>query len=438
MLQPVNVFWFRRDLRLQDNTGLFHALHSGLPVLPVFIFDRNILDELEDRADRRAGFIYHALETMKTELENLGYTLHAVYDTPLKAFEKLTEQYAVNAVFANHDYEPYATQRDEAIRKELFPKNIPFHTFKDQVIFEKSEVVKNDGTPYSVFTPYAKRWMATLKEEDLKSFNTPKVFRNFLQVNAGPFPSLKAMGFTSPTEFPETELSKELISRYHQTRDLPAIKGTTRVGVHLRFGTVSIRQLAARALEWNQNFLNELIWREFFMHLLWHFPRLVNESCKKEYEGIQWRNNEKEFGRWCKGETGYPIVDAGMRELNETGFMHNRVRMITASFLVKHLLIDWRWGEAYFAKKLLDYELSSNNGNWQWVAGCGCDAAPYFRIFSPEAQTKKFDPQLEYVRKWVPELESFSYPKPVVEQQFARERCLKAYKTALNTARQIS
>jgi len=431
MIEKVNVFWFRRDLRLNDNVALYHALCFKFPVLPIFIFDTNILCELEDKNDKRVSFIYQNLISIQKQLEASGSSLEIFHSTPLEAFEKIVDGYEVEAVFTNHDYEPYARQRDDLIEKFLSKKNIAFKSFKDQVIFEKSEVVKENGEPYQVFTPYSKKWKSILDQTDLQPFASEKLVKNFLQKKPQRFPSLKEIGFDNTTDFPKLPVDETIIKHYDQTRNTPSIRGTSHLGIHLRFGTISIRELVAKALALNEIFLNELIWREFFMQLLWHYPRLVNEACKREYDNIKWRNNDKEFEAWCVGKTGYPIVDAGMRELNETGFMHNRVRMITASFLVKHLLVDWRWGEAYFAKKLLDYELSSNNGNWQWVAGCGCDAAPYFRIFNPQTQTKKFDPDLKYIRKWIPELESFSYAKPIVDQQAARQRCLEAYKLAL-------
>ena len=431
MRERINVFWFRRDLRLTDNAGLFHALNHPLPVLGLFVFDTAILDELEDRNDRRVSFIYQHVRSIQRQLEQSGSSLKIFHSTPLQAFQKIIDQYEVQTVFTNEDYEPYARHSDELIESFLSKKGIAFKAFKDQVIFEKKDIAKQNGEPYQVFTPYSKKWQSRLTEEELKPFASGKLLKNFLKAKPAPFPSLEDIGFTESTGFPGLSVGEKTIGEYHRTRDIPSLHGTSRLGIHLRFGTISIRRVVATALELNQTFLNELIWREFFMQMLWHYPRLVNEACKKEYDQIHWRNKEEEYQAWCTGQTGYPIVDAGMRELNKTGFMHNRVRMITASFLVKDLLIDWRWGEAYFARKLLDYELASNNGNWQWVAGCGCDAAPYFRIFNPHTQAKKFDPELNYIRKWVPELESFSYPQPIVDHEAARERCLKAYKTAL-------
>ncbi len=400
--------------------------------MPVFIFDRHILDELDNKHDNRITFIHNALEDLQQQLVKKGATLDVRYGVPEKIFPELVQDYDVKAVYANHDTEPYAIERDRKVAEWLAGKDIRLHTYKDQVIFEKKEVVKDDGSPYTVFTPYSRRWKATLKPFYLKPYPVERYGKNFFSQRAIARPSLKDIGFAkSRLSFPPPAIDEALIRAYTANRDFPAREGTSRLSVHLRFGTISIRELAAVAQRLNQTFLNELIWREFYQMILWHFPQVVTGSFKPEYDKIRWRNNEKEFEAWCAGQTGYPIVDAGMRELNETGFMHNRVRMITASFLTKHLLIDWRWGEAYFARQLLDYELSSNNGGWQWAAGTGCDAAPYFRIFNPTLQTKKFDPGLKYIRRWVPELDQLDYPLPIVEHELARKRCLDAYKKAL-------
>ncbi len=432
MKEKISVFWFRRDLRLHDNHALFRALISGNPVLPVFIFDTEILDRLSTKTDARISFIYAEIQKIKTELEKLGSSLKIFYTKPSGAFRDLTDQYQIQSVFANKDYEPYAKERDNEVVELLEKKDIPFNLYKDQVIFEEKEVLKDDGTPYTVFTPYSKKWKQVFNETEIQYFPSEKIQENFIKTKPFSFPQLKELGFEkSSIEISPFEISEEIIRNYAENRDLPAIKGTTRLGVHLRFGTLSIRELTRKAMDWSETFLNELIWRNFFSTILWHFPQLVDKAFKPKYDFIQWRNNEKEFERWCNGETGYPMVDAGMRELNETGFMHNRVRMVTASFLTKHLLIDWRWGEAYFAEKLLDYELASNNGNWQWAAGTGCDAAPYFRIFNPESQQKKFDHKGDYIRKWIPETGTVKYPQPMVEHKFARERALKVYKVAL-------
>ncbi|HRG83782.1 MAG TPA: deoxyribodipyrimidine photo-lyase [Chitinophagaceae bacterium] len=432
MQSPVNICWFRRDLRLDDNAALYHALKEGLPVLPLFIFDRNILDELEDKSDRRVEFIHLALQDMQIELQKLDSTLDVRYGTPEEVFPQLLKDYQVNKVFTNHDYEPYAKTRDQRIGQFLQKNGVGFQTYKDQVILEKGEVLKDDGKPYTVFTPYSRKWKAVLTEFHLKPYPCRKYARHFLKQAPKPLIKLEAMGFkASGQSFPGKEWKGQTIRNYKEQRDIPAIPGTSRLSVHLRFGTISIRQLAAEAGGLNETFLNELIWRDFYQMILWHFPHVVGHAFKPEYDRIKWRNNEKEFAAWCAGNTGYPIVDAGMRELNSTGFMHNRVRMIVASFLTKHLLIDWRWGEAWFAKKLLDFDLASNNGGWQWAAGSGCDAAPYFRVFNPYLQTQKFDPDLKYVRHWVPEFEELTYPHPIVVHEQARKRCLETYAVAL-------
>lgn len=434
MKQPgtVNIFWFRRDLRLEDNAGLHHALKSEYPVQPVFIFDTNILDELEDKQDKRVVFIHQALQQLQEQLTRLGATLDVRKGSPDKVFSRLVEDYDIDTVFLNHDYEPYARKRDNDIYQLLKEKNIAVKGFKDQVIFEKEEVLKPDGKPYTIYTPYAKKWKSAVEDFHYKSYPVKKYFKNFYKQKPITLPAIKAIGFEEmDVVFPPTKIDKELIKDYDKTRNTPSIKGTSKLSVHLRFGTISIRKLAKVAATLNEKYLNELIWRDFYQMVLFHFPEVVQQSFKKEYDNIRWRNNEKEFEAWCRGQTGYPIVDAGMRELNETGFMHNRVRMITASFLTKHLLIDWRWGEAYFAKKLLDYDLASNNGGWQWAAGSGCDAAPYFRIFNPYIQTKKFDPQLKYIKKRVPEFESENYPAPIVAHDDARQRALEVYAKAV-------
>ena len=433
MAETINIFWFRRDLRLGDNAGLYHALKAGKPVLPVFIFDKHILDKLDNKADRRVEFIHTSLEAIQEKLLALGSSLSVFHDTPENSFKELLTKYTIEAVYTNHDYEPYAGARDKKIASLLKEKNIPFNTFKDQVIFEKDEVLKDDGKPYTVFTPYSRKWKAALKPFYLKQFPTKKYYSNFLQHKGKNIPSLKQLGFLGTEQpFPAKELKAELVKKYSKQRDFPGINGTSKLGVHLRFGTISIRQLAERATGLSETFLNELIWRDFYHMILWHFPQVgKGNSFKPAYDNIEWLTDKGEFEKWCKGQTGYPIVDAGMRELNETGFMHNRVRMVVASFLCKHLLLDWRLGEAYFAEKLLDFDLASNNGGWQWASGSGCDAAPYFRIFNPYLQTKKFDPHLDYIKRWVPEFQEFSYPKPIVDHEFARKRCLETYSKAL-------
>lgn len=424
----VTIFWFRRDLRLHDNAGLYHALKECKNVLPLFIFDTVILDKLEDKDDKRVEFIHQSLELVKKELEEMGSTLAVLYGNPVEIYKSLQPK----AVYTNHDYEPYARKRDKEIESQLSARGIAFKSFKDQVIFEKEEVVKDDGKPYTVFTPFSKKWKARLTATDYESYPTEKYSKNFLQTSPLPFPALKEIGFVPAGGiYPERKIKQSIIEHYHLQRNFPAIAGTTRLSVHLRFGTVSIRKLVQVALKKNETWLNELIWRDFYHMILWHFPNAATKAFKPAYDRIEWRNDPKEFKAWCDGKTGYPIVDAGMRELNETGFMHNRVRMIVASFLTKHLLIDWRWGEAYFAKKLLDFDLAANNGGWQWAASSGCDAAPYFRVFNPDLQTDKFDPKHEYIRQWVPEVGTKNYPTPLVDHKFARERVLKTYKEAL-------
>jgi deoxyribodipyrimidine photo-lyase len=428
MQEEINVFWFRRDLRLNDNIGLIEAMKSGKPILPIFIFDQNILKDI-NKNDARVSFIYNTLCKIDQILKQKFSSGIAMYHgDPLTVFENLIKMYSVSSVFTNHDYEPYAINRDQQINELLLNKNITFNTYKDQVIFEKNEIVKADGKPYLVYTPYMKKWKATFKK---KLTHQKSIYNfNFLKSNCLPKLDLNAIGFVpSNIRIEPLNLNTDLIQNYVLYRDYPAKKATSNLSPHLRFGTVSIREVVKQAK--NETFLNELIWREFFMQILWHFPQTITQSFKPQYDQIEWRNNEEEFKLWCEGKTGYPLVDAGMRQLNETGYLHNRVRMVVGSFLCKHLLIDWRWGEAYFAEKLNDYELSSNVGNWQWVAGTGVDAAPYFRIFNPTTQIQKFDKNLEYVSTWVNDFQDFNYPKPIVEHKFARERCLNAYKKAL-------
>jgi deoxyribodipyrimidine photo-lyase len=433
-LKPaVTIFWLRRDLRLEDNAGLYHALKSGNPVLPVFIFDRNILHLLDNKADRRVEFIHNNLIAIQERLKRFGSTLDVRHGAPAGVFRQLSEDYDIRAVYTNRDYEPYATGRDAEISSILNAAHIPFHSYKDQVIFEKNEVVKNDGSPYTIFTHYSRKWKTLLNSFYLSPYPAKRYFNNFLPHAPITIPSLRSIGFEASGEvFPASRIVSRLLIRYKQQRDYPGIQGTTHLGLHLRFGTISIRDLARKALELSDTFLNELIWREFYQAILWHFPQVGNGMAfKPAFDRIQWRNNEKEFEKWCAGRTGYPLVDAGMRELNATGFMHNRVRMVVASFLTKHLLIDWRWGEAYFAEKLLDFDLAANNGNWQWAAGCGCDAAPYFRVFNPALQAKKFDPEFQYIRQWVPEWQDLSYPPPIVNHEMARVRAIDAYNKAV-------
>jgi deoxyribodipyrimidine photo-lyase len=430
--QALTLFWFRRDLRLEDNNGLYQALKKNDPVLPIFIFDTNILDKLEERTDQRVQFIYEQIQLLKETLEKVGSTLLVCYGDPVAVYQQLASNLHLKAVYTNHDYEPYARHRDQAVAACLAASQIAFYSFKDQVIFEKKEVMKDDGTPYTVFTPYMKKWKALFREEMTYALDSSTLLYHCLQTSPLYLLSLQDIDFQPQHhDFPGKDIDLARIKKYDQQRDIPSILGTSRLSVHFRFGTLSIRAATRIAWEYNEVWLNELIWRNFYMMILWHFPHVAERSFKPVYDQVAWENNQEHFQAWCAGKTGYPIVDAGMRELNTTGYMHNRLRMITASFLTKHLLIDWRWGEAYFAKKLLDFELSSNNGGWQWAASSGCDAAPYFRIFNPHLQTQKFDPALNYVKKWIPELESSAYPPPIVVHSNARERALVAYKKAL-------
>lgn len=432
MKAQLSVFWFRRDLRLEDNIGLYNALKGEHPVLPIFIFDKTILNKLKNKNDLRVNFIHQSLHKLNKQLELLGSQLLVIHDTPFAAWKEIFSKFNIKNIYANEDYEPKAIKRDQSIKKMALEKNISFKLFKDQCIFHKSDVVKNNGTPYLVFTPYKNKWLAKLKPENYKSVLVKKYFKNFYPFKNFRIPNLKEIGFIHVNfNFGDGLISKNNIKCYDQTRDFPEMDTTSRIGHHLRFGTISIRKSVKTALQLNSVWLNELIWREFFMQIMNHFPHVINHAFKPKYENIQWRNNRSELLKWKQGKTGYPIVDAGMRELNKTGFMHNRVRMITASFLVKHLLIDWRIGEKYFAEKLLDYELSSNNGNWQWVAGTGCDAAPYFRIFNPDTQTKKFDTELLYIKKWVTELDTSHYPEPIVEHSYAYRRAIATYSRSL-------
>lgn len=433
MKESIVIHWFRRDLRLKDNAALYHALKSGKKVLPIFIFDRQILDKLQQR-DLRVVFIHQTLLTLKEELQSWGSDLQVFYGEAETVWKELLQQHTISAVFTNRDYEPYAIARDTKIRELLSDKQIALLDYKDHVIFEYNEVLKDDGKPYTVYTPYSKKWKALLDPFYYKAYPTETYFKNFLKFEASKMPELKEMGFVSIAfNFPASQSSRSIISNYHLNRDLPAINGTSRLSLHFRFGTISIREKVEKALAINEKYLNELIWRDFYIQIMANFPHAMKGAFKPAYDSIEWQNNETHFKAWCEGKTGYPIVDAGMRELNTTGFMHNRVRMIVASFLCKHLLIDWRWGEAYFAEKLLDFELASNNGGWQWAAGSGVDAAPYFRIFNPYLQTEKFDTKFEYIKRWVPEYGTSQYPKEIVEHTKARELCLEVYKRALKS-----
>ena len=431
-MQKISIFWFRRDLRLEDNTGLYYALQQEENVLPIFIFDTNILDKLSYKKDARVEFILDQLKSLSKELEEKGSSLLIKTGKPIEVYKQLLEQYEIQSVYTNRDYEPYAKERDQAVEKLLKDQGADFYSFKDQMIFEPGEVLNGSGEFYKVFTPYSRVWKEKFQSQKIELLSYFH-WKNLLQASPFETPSLKDLGFENTNiKIPSKSWEESLISTYNQTRDYPAQKGTSRLGIHLRFGTISIRKLALGTAPLNDTFLNELIWREFYMTILAFCPEVVDKAFKPAYDRIAWRNKEEEFKAWCEGKTGYPIVDAGMRELKETGYMHNRVRMVVASFLTKHLLIDWRWGEAYFAEKLLDFELASNNGGWQWAASTGTDAQPYFRVFNPESQTKKFDKELKYIKKWVPELGTKDYPKPIVDHKFARQRAIDTYKQALD------
>ena len=428
------LFWHRRDLRIDDNKGLFEALKQNEIVHPIFIFDKSILDKLPNN-DQRILFIYQEIESLKKSYQNLGSDLWVYYGEPSEIIPKIAQELNCSSVYFNNDYEPYALQRDQEIQVSLNKIKIEFIGKKDHVIFEKNEVLKDDGKPYTIFTPYSRKWKANLKEEDLREYSIEKYSGNLVQKQQGEASiTLEEMGFESKVlhDFPNRIAKNEILKNYHLSRNFPAVKGTSKLSLHLRFGTISIRKLALIAREQNETYLNELIWRDFYQMIIFHFPKSAENSFKAQYDKIIWEKNEVHFDSWCTGKTGYPIVDAGMRELNATGFMHNRVRMVVASFLTKHLLLDWRLGAAYFAEKLLDFELASNTGGWQWAAGCGCDAAPYFRVFNPQAQQEKFDKSFEYIKKWVPEYGTSSYPEPIIEHKFARERILQRFKSALN------
>ena len=431
-MDKISIFWFRRDLRLHDNVALFNALKSGEKVLPIFIFDTSILDKLP-KNDARVSFIIKELRSMNEHLKSFDASIDILHGKPIEVFESLIKKYQIASVFTNQDYEPYAIGRDQEILELLKSENISFNSFKDQVIFEKNEITKKDGNPYVVYTPYSKKWIEAYEQINHIHYSSEDLLSQLYTQSKAKELTLEELGFEETnTPIKNYIFNSRIINEYEETRNFPALDNTSKLGPHLRFGTVSVRQMVSRAEEQeNKTFLKELIWREFFMQILWHFPHTHKDSFKPKYDRIVWRNNEDDFKKWCNGTTGYPMVDAGMRQLNNTGFMHNRVRMLVGSFLCKHLLIDWRWGEAYFAEKLHDYEMSSNVGNWQWVAGTGVDASPYFRIFNPTSQIKKFDKDFSYIRKWVPDFQELTYPSPMVDHKFARERCLKTYKEAL-------
>jgi len=430
----VNIFWFRRDLRLDDNTGLNEALNSRFPVLPVFVFDREILDDLNDKSDARLCFIHDTLSSIIKDLDRKKTSIFSFYGTPKQAFQKLFKEFDIKEIYTNNDYEPYATQRDNEIERLASENAVEFKSFKDQVIFEKEEIVKDNGTPYLVYTPYSRKWLASLTDQHLNSSGSALDQNNWYTDEQFKLIELSHMGFErSDIKIPSKVLKTETLKIYENERNTPAKDSTSRLGIHLRFGTISIRAAVKHARKHSEVFLKELVWREFFMMILYHFPKVVDSNFNSKYDKIKWRNSAEDLEKWKEGKTGFALVDAGMRQMNKTGFMHNRVRMLVASFLTKHLLIDWRWGEAYFAEKLLDYELASNNGNWQWAAGTGVDAQPYFRVFNPDSQQKKFDSQDIYIKKWIPEYNTSNYPDKMLDHKEARERAIEVYKEAFNS-----
>jgi deoxyribodipyrimidine photo-lyase len=432
-MDKINIIWMRRDLRLEDNAALSQALQSKKSVLPIFIFDSEILNKLGNKKDARVEFIYQSLQNIKSELNEINSDVLVLHGKPKEVWANLCKDYSIDTVFTNIDYEPYAKERDQDIESLLNANGIGFKTFKDHCIFDYTEVLKDDGKPYTVYTPYSRKWKSLINENTFAPHPCSEYYNYFIQNTKFEMPSMASLGFeSSGTTFPKNTVNSSLIKNYADTRNFPALDSTSRLSLHFRFGTISIRDKAKKAQALSETWLNELIWRDFYIQIMAHFPHAMSGAFKPIYDHIEWRNNTQEFDAWCTGKTGYPIVDAGMRELNATGFMHNRVRMVVASFLCKHLLIDWRWGEAYFAEKLLDFELASNNGGWQWAAGSGVDAAPYFRIFSPKLQTERFDPKLLYIKKWIPELNTLEYPRPIVDHDYARKRCLEVYKKTLN------
>ena len=433
MSEELSVFWFRRDLRLNDNPGLWHALTSGYSVMPVFIFDRNIIDGLEPD-DRRMTYLRDILATLDREIKKRGSSLQVFYGNPLDVFTGIAGKYRLKALYFNRDYEPYGISRDKEITGYLAGRGVQCFSYKDHVIFEGNEVMKNDGKPYTVFTPYSSKWLSKFDTALIGEYPSERLGGNFAYSEECSFITPSELGFKCPpVEIRPFDLGQPVISAYASRRDYPFMNGTSNIGQGLRFGTVSIREVFRKTQGISETFAKELIWREFFMNVLSNFPRVTDESFRPEFDRIEWVNDEEKFNLWCEGKTGFPIIDAGMRELRETGYMHNRVRMITANFLTRHLLTDWRWGETWFAGQLLDYELSSDNGNWQWAAGSGCDAAQYFRIFNPDFQLRKYDPASEYARKWIPELGTPDYPGRCADISATRVKALEIYRSGINS-----
>jgi deoxyribodipyrimidine photo-lyase len=465
-----SLVWFRRDLRDYDNAALYHALKSSKNVYCAFVFDTAILDKLNDKADRRVEFIWESVRELKASLQEHGSDLIVLHGNAGDEIPKLANTLLVNAVFTNHDYEPSAIARDTNVAEKLNISDIAFHHHKDHVIFEKDEVLNLSGRPYGVFTPYKNMWLKTVNDFFVKAYPVDAYLKNLAKLKVSQLISLGEMGFKR-TNLSNMRLPtgmqggltlfddfKERLSHYKDARDFPAIKGVSYLSVHLRFGTISIRHLAREAMQaantGAQTWLSELIWRDFYVQILHHNPSVaVGKAYKTEFQALNFPNNPVLFQAWCDGKTGYPLVDAAMQQLNTTGFMHNRLRMVAASFLVKDLLIDWRWGERYFAEKLIDFDLSANNGGWQWAASTGCDAQPWFRIFNPITQSERFDAQGKFIRKYVPVLAKCNdkeihapwlipplrlqelnisigndYPAPVVDHATQRQKALVLYK----------
>jgi deoxyribodipyrimidine photo-lyase len=465
--------WFRRDLRAEDNVALSRALDEAGAVYCVFVFDTEILEALPDRNDRRVEFIWHSLVELKSALRALGGDLHVLHGRAREEIPAFALKHQIEAVYANHDYEPAALNRDRDVADHLGAQPCAWHTFKDQVIFEKAEILNAEQRPYVVFTPYKRAWLAKLGGRNTDPYPVAEHAAALASADAGPIPEFESIGFAR-TNLPQLDIAvgsagansqfQDFLGRigdYARARDYPAMAGPSRLSVHLRFGTISIRQLVRAAFELDADsenrdgastWLSELIWREFYFSILHHFPHVVGSAFRPEYDNLEWENNESHFRRWCNAETGYPLVDAAMRQINSTGYMHNRLRMVSASFLVKDLHIDWRWGERYFARHLNDFDLSANNGGWQWCASTGCDAQPYFRIFNPVTQSKKFDPQGTFIRSQIPELSDVpdkyvhepwkmppevqrasgcligqTYPGPIVDHAAARKKALALY-----------
>ena len=465
MQTRASLVWFRRDLRLDDHAALYHALKVSDAVYCAFVFDRTILDPLP-RADRRVAFILESVRELDAALRAKGGVLLCLTGDPRDEIPRLASRLGVQTVWTNRDYEPAVIARDAQVAERLAAQGIGFETAKDQVIFEQDEVLTADGRPFSVFTPYQRAWRKRLTPFYLRPYPVQRYLDRLARTDGDSLPTLAALGFDTVDvsrlqpgmSGAETLLAdfSHRIDRYHEARDYPAVKGPSYLSVHLRFGTVSIRQLAGFAEHLGNagadTWLNELIWRDFYQQILWHHPRVVDHAFKPVFDALVFENRQDWFAAWCEGRTGYPLVDAAMRQLNQSGYMHNRLRMVTASFLVKDLLIDWRWGERYFAEKLIDYDLAANNGGWQWAAGTGCDAQPYFRIFNPVSQSEKFDPKGAFIRRYVPELADLPdraihapwqaspielsaagirlgdhYPAPLVDHAIQRERALAMF-----------